>query len=162
MDERSLLVLDIDGTVRHGFDELGKFVNSPADVVIFPEAIDRMHEWKDAGGRIIGVSNQAGVGLGYMTEEDCQASMDRTNELTGYLFDEIVWCLHKPSDGCVCRKPRIGLLIKAGGILLKKHNEIYHNSAMRMVGDRREDQEFAERAMIRFQWADEWRRGVQP
>lgn len=30
-----VLYLDLDGTVRHGFDELGRFVNKPEDVTVF-------------------------------------------------------------------------------------------------------------------------------
>ena len=50
-----LLAVDLDGTVRHGFDELGRFVNGPDDVVVFPEAVEQMRRWKARGGRIIGV-----------------------------------------------------------------------------------------------------------
>ncbi len=35
-----LLAVDLDGTVRHGKAELGRFVNGPDDVVVFPEAVD--------------------------------------------------------------------------------------------------------------------------
>lgn len=159
MIKQPLLVLDIDGTVRHGFDELGRFVNSPDDVVVFPEAVERMREWKAAGGFIVGVSNQAGVGLGYMTAAACAATMKRTNELTGWLFDDIVWCAHRPSDNCLCRKPEIGLLHTCFVVLNRRGLEV--SSDILMVGDREEDQKFAERAMIRFQWADAWRKGEQ-
>lgn len=37
-----VLWLDLDGTVRHGKDELGHFVNNAADVVVFPEAVQMM------------------------------------------------------------------------------------------------------------------------
>jgi hypothetical protein len=43
-----LLCLDLDGTVRHGKDELGHFVNGPEDVIVFPEAVEMMRRWKDA------------------------------------------------------------------------------------------------------------------
>ena len=33
-----VLYLDMDGTVRKGKDELGRFVNGPEDVEVFPEA----------------------------------------------------------------------------------------------------------------------------
>src|SRR3954451_9677101 len=68
--EKALLVVDIDGTVRQGKDDaLGRFVNGPEDVVVFPEAVTMMQRWKDAGGRIAGVSNQGGIGLGIVSEE---------------------------------------------------------------------------------------------
>lgn len=45
MSERAVpvLYLDIDGTVREGKDDpLGRFVNGPADVRVFPEAVEMM------------------------------------------------------------------------------------------------------------------------
>jgi hypothetical protein len=35
-----VLYLDLDGTVRKGKDELGRFVNGPDDVELFPEVPD--------------------------------------------------------------------------------------------------------------------------
>jgi D-glycero-D-manno-heptose 1,7-bisphosphate phosphatase len=32
-----VLYLDLDGTVRKGYDELGRFVNTKEDVEVFPE-----------------------------------------------------------------------------------------------------------------------------
>jgi hypothetical protein len=63
-----VLFLDLDGTVREGPDDpLGKFVNGPEDVRVFPEAVEQMRRWKDNGGRVLGVTNQGGIALGYVT-----------------------------------------------------------------------------------------------
>jgi D-glycero-D-manno-heptose 1,7-bisphosphate phosphatase len=159
-----VLYLDLDGTVRHGFDELGRFVNSPADVVIFPEAVEMMRRWRLSGGRIIGVSNQGGIALGHVTMQDCAAAMVRTHELTGNLFDKIAWCQHHPKANhpemarCWCRKPSPGLLIEASLSIAYKHaGEIYLPYMALMVGDRPEDEECARIASIDFQWAHDWR-----
>ena len=159
-----VLYLDLDGTVRHGFDELERFVNSPADVVIFPEAVEMMRRWRLSGGRIIGVSNQGGIALGHVTMQDCAAAMVRTHELTGKLFDKIAWCQHHPKANhpemarCWCRKPSPGLLIEASLSIAYKHaGEIYPPHMALMVGDRPEDEECARIASIDFQWAHDWR-----
>lgn len=159
-----VLYLDIDGTIRHGYDELGKFVNTPDDVVVFPEAVEMMRRWKQGGGRIIGVSNQGGIALGHLTMETCAAAMWRTHELTDRLFDTISWCRHHPSAQhpemakCWCRKPSPGLLIEAALRLPDKYpGEIYPPYMAVMVGDRPEDQECARIAGIDFQWAAAWR-----
>ena len=74
-----VLYLDIDGTVRQGKDDaLGRYVNGPDDVVVFPGAVTAMREWKSAGGRIVGVSNQGGVALGLVTKADVFAAMMET------------------------------------------------------------------------------------
>lgn len=162
-----LLVLDLDGTVRHGFDELGRFVNCADDVVIFPEAIARMKEWKSDGGRIIAVSNQGGIALGHMTFDACLESMIRTQELCGGLFDKISFCRHHPQAfdpeyaRCWCRKPSPGLLIETALQLARdtKHTEFYPPYMGLFVGDRDEDKKCAELAGFDFKWAADWRVG---
>lgn len=159
-----ILYLDLDGTVRHGYDELGRFVNTPDDVVVFPEAVKLMRRWKQGGGRIIGVSNQGGIALGHMTQRECAATMVRTHELTGGLFDKIAWCSHHPSAEhpemarCWCRKPSPGLLIEASLSVAGRHpGEIYPPYMALMVGDRPEDESCAAIANVDFQWASDWR-----
>lgn len=158
-----LLVLDLDGTVRHGKDELGRFVNGPEDVVVFPEAVEMMRRWKAAGGRVVGVSNQGGIALGYLSKRDCAAAMVRTYDLTGRLFDKIAWCSHHPDAKdpeyarCWCRKPSPGLLIEAALKIAAKYDEYYPPHLGLFVGDRPEDEECARLAGFDFMWAVEWR-----
>jgi D-glycero-D-manno-heptose 1,7-bisphosphate phosphatase len=159
-----VLYLDLDGTVRHGKDELGRFVNGPDDVVIFPEAVEMMRRWKAGGGRIIGVSNQGGIALGHLSEQKCAQAMMRTYELTDRLLDKIAWCKHHPDAThpemarCWCRKPSPGLLIEAALSVASQHPpEIYPPYMALMVGDRPEDQECARIAGVDFQWAADWR-----
>lgn len=159
-----VLYLDIDGTVRHGKTELGRFVNTPDDVIVFPEAVARMRKWKNAGGRIVGVSNQGGIALGHMTMGDCALAMTRTHELAGKLFDTIVWCRHHPAAGdpfmarCWCRKPSPGLIIEAAVHLSTRYMDEYYPPSMAlMVGDRPEDEQCARAANIDFMPAADWR-----
>lgn len=161
-----LLVLDLDGTVRHGFDELGRFVNAPEDVVVFPEAVELMRRWKAAGGRVIAVSNQGGVALGHMTHDVCALTMARTHALAGYVFDKIAWCSHHPQADdpemgrCWCRKPSPGMVIEAALELAKHHHEFYPPYMGLFVGDRPEDEECARLAGFDFMWAADWRATV--
>lgn len=166
MSDRSVpvLYLDLDGTVRHGLDELGRFVNSPDDVVIFPEAVTMMRRWKAGGGRIVGVSNQGGIALGHFTQAQCAATMTRTHQLTDKLFDLISWCRHHPAAEhpemarCWCRKPSPGLLIESALQMAERYpDEIYPPYMALMVGDRDEDRECARIASIDFTLASEWR-----
>lgn len=159
-----MLYLDLDGTVRHGFDELGRFVNSPDDVVIFPQAVEMMRRWKSGGGRSVGVSNQGGIALGHLTMQDCAAAMVRTHELADQLFDKILWCRHHPTADnpllarCWCRKPSPGLLIEGALYMALEHKEeIYPLHMALMVGDLLVDKKCADAASVDFQWASEWR-----
>jgi D-glycero-D-manno-heptose 1,7-bisphosphate phosphatase len=158
-----VLYLDLDGTVRHGKDELGYFGKGPEDVHVFPEAVKRMRQWKKDGGRIIGVSNQGGIALGYITAEQVKAAMIETQEQTGSLFDRLMWCSHHPEAEdpeyarCWCRKPAPGMLIEGALDLARQHGEFYPPHMGLMVGDRIEDKICAERASIDFVHAAEWR-----
>jgi D-glycero-D-manno-heptose 1,7-bisphosphate phosphatase len=158
-----LLALDLDGTVRHGKDELGHFVNRPEDVTVFPEAVEMMRRWKEGGGRIIAVSNQGGIALGHMTPQDNAAAMMRTHELSNGLFDKIVWCSHHPAANnpemarCWCRKPKPGLIIEGALTIASQFNEYYPPYMGLMVGDRPEDEECAQLAGFDFMWAYQWR-----
>jgi D-glycero-D-manno-heptose 1,7-bisphosphate phosphatase len=163
-DRTPLLVLDLDGTVREGKDDaLGKFVNGPEDVRVFPQAVALMHKWKERGGRIIAVSNQGGIALGYMTLETCAKAMLETNRQCDNLFDKIAWCMHHPDATdpemarCWCRKPSPGLLIETALDLSKRHNEFYPPYCGLFVGDRDEDEQCAKLAGFPFMRAADWR-----
>lgn len=166
MSERAVpvLYLDLDGTVRQGKDDpLGRFVNGPDDVVVFPEAVEMMRRWKAGGGRIIGVSNQGGIALGIVSMSAVTAAMAETQRQTGNLFDKIAWCSHHPDAKhpewarCWCRKPSPGLLIEASLDIAARFGEFYPPYMGLMVGDRAEDRECARLAGLDFQDAAEWR-----
>jgi D-glycero-D-manno-heptose 1,7-bisphosphate phosphatase len=160
-----VLYLDLDGTVREGKDDpLGKFVNGPEDVRVFPAAVERMQEWRETGGRIIGITNQGGVALGYMTQEVCLAAVDETAKQTGHLFDFIMVCIHHPDASnpamgrCWCRKPRAGLIFEGAADLAREYpGEFYPPALGLFVGDRPEDRKAARAANLDFMWALDWR-----
>ncbi|MGH3985862.1 MAG: HAD-IIIA family hydrolase [Pseudonocardiaceae bacterium] len=161
-----MLILDVDGTIRHGPTELGRFVNTPDDVVMFPDAVDRMREWKTTGGRIVVATNQGGVALGYLSVSDCNAALLHTLALADGLVDAVAMCTHHPAAAdpeqgpCWCRKPSPGLVFSGVAMLMKDHpGEFYPPGLALMVGDRPEDEQCAQRAGVRFMWADEWRAG---
>lgn len=160
----ALLVLDIDGTVRQGKDDaLGRFVNRPEDVRVFPQAVKLMAEWKERGGRIIGVSNQGGIALGIVSEQLVTAAMLETYRQCSKLFDKIALCKHHPEANhpamarCWCRKPAPGLLIEAAIELAQHNKEMYPPHMGLFVGDREEDRLCAETVSMDFMWAADWR-----
>lgn len=159
-----VLYLDMDGTVRKGRDELGRFVNGPADVEVFPEAVERMRRWKQGGGRIAAVSNQGGVALGLVSFGKVAAAMAETQRQCGGLFDLITFCVHHPdaqdpeNARCWCRKPSAGAVVEAAhGLCDRFHGEYYPPYMGLFVGDRPEDQECARSAGLDFEWAAHWR-----
>ena len=162
-----VLYLDVDGTVRQGKDDpLGRFVNGPEDVVVFPEAIAKMRAWKQGGGRVVAVSNQGGVALGIVSYEKVCAAMAETQRQCDGLFDLISFCVHHPDAQddpemarCWCRKPSAGAVVEAAHGIRDKHPDEYYPPYMGLfVGDRDEDRLCAESAGLDFKWAADWRK----
>lgn len=160
-----VLYCDIDGTIRWGKDELGRFVNTVEDVRVFDGVADLLWGYKKLGWRIIGVSNQGGIALGHMTTADCVKAMAETQVQTNFAFDKLVWCSHHPDAKdpemavCWCRKPKAGLVIEAALALAEKTRELYPPHLGLFVGDRFEDNECAKNAGLQFMNARDWRLG---
>ncbi|PVG82431.1 HAD family hydrolase [Nocardioides gansuensis] len=73
------------------------------------EALDRLR----ALGIPVGVAtNQAAVGRGQISHEDCARINARVEELLGP-FDTWQVCAHRPEDCCECRKPGPQLVVRA-------------------------------------------------
>lgn len=160
-----VLYLDIDGTVRHGKDELGRFVEFTRDVKVFDGVPELMWGYKRRGWRIIGVSNQGGVALGHTTQRRCASAMVETQRQTHHAFDKLGWCSHHPDAKlpematCWCRKPKAGLVVELALDLARKTREIYPPHLGLFVGDRPEDELCAANAGLDFLGAAEWRTG---
>lgn len=162
-----VLFLDLDGTVRHGKAEMGRFVNSVADVRVFDEVPALLAEYKRLGWRIVAVSNQGGIALGILSVRDCGEAVLETNVQCGNVFDVMSVCRHHPDAKdpehaiCWCRKPRGGLLIESVHALKSVNDdEMYPPHLALMVGDRPEDRGAAEAAAVPFLDAAEWRTGA--
>lgn len=165
---RSVLYVDLDGTVRKGKYEIGRFVNTADDVELFDGVRERLWRYKRAGWRIIAVTNQGGVSLGLLSEKSLGENMARTHELTGRAFDKITACIHHPEAKdpeyavCWCRKPRIGGLVAAASALATQFGEYYPPHLGLFVGDRPEDEQCAANAGLKFMPAHEWRERGEP
>ena len=66
---------------------------------------------RKAGFLIIAVTNQPDVATGIQRREVVEA-MHNTLRASG-LCDDVKACYHTDADGCVCRKPKPGMLIEA-------------------------------------------------
>jgi len=115
-----------------------------------------LYDWDKVGLSVI--SNQGGVGLGYLTEVMAyQLIADMVIEATGRFPRELSLfiCTHAPAEECECRKPKPKMLLDAEmfwhsrGVLHAPHTCLY-------VGDWKTDQEAAEAADIDFMWAKDF------
>jgi heptosyltransferase-2 len=91
--------LDRDGTIIEDMHYLNTFDK----LVIFPNVKENLQKLKDAGFKLIGVTNQSGITRGIVDEKFVL-------ELNGYLqkefgIDDFYYCPHHPDEHCPCRKP---------------------------------------------------------
>lgn len=126
---RSAVFLDRDGVIN----DHRRFVNGPDDFFLFPYAAKAIAALNHAHFFVAMVSNQGGVGLGYMTEGDLvqiHAKMIREIAVAGAHFDALSYCSHAPKAHCACRKPKPGQILN----LAQRHTLDLGSSYM--VGDR--------------------------
>ncbi len=135
-----VLFIDRDGTLIEEPDDFQ--VDALDKVRLVEGVIPALLELKAAGYRFVMVSNQDGLGTDSFPQQDFEvphAHVMALFESQGLGFDEVFICPHLPADGCDCRKPRTGLLIR----YLAANNLDLGNSAV--IGDRDTDIELAER-----------------
>jgi histidinol-phosphate phosphatase family protein len=77
------------------------------------EGIDRLRR---AGVPVAVVTNQSGVARGLLTPDAVEGVNRRVEELVGPLGPWLV-CPHAPEDGCECRKPAPGMILRAAALL---------------------------------------------
>ena len=73
-------------------------------------------ELQQAGYRLVIVTNQQGIGLGYFSVRDfiaVNAALFRLLTPFGVTISRIYYCPHSAADACDCRKPGPGLLLRA-------------------------------------------------
>ena len=129
-------------------DRDGTLVEEPPDqqvdrldkIRLMPGVIPALLELQRAGFELVMVTNQDGLGTPSMPEADFRASHDFLVELfesQGVHFSQVFICPHFATDGCECRKPKLGLLTD----WLASHP--LDRAASVVIGDRDTDLEFA-------------------
>ena len=135
--------LDRDGVLTR---ERPDFVKSPEELEILPGIEGPLHEIQKLGFRIVIVTNQSVVGRGLTTHHEMSKIHQKlVQELArfGCVVDGVYYCPHRPDEGCDCRKPEPGLILRAS-------SELGIDPARSwMIGDKEIDLEAARRAGCR-------------
>jgi D-glycero-D-manno-heptose 1,7-bisphosphate phosphatase len=112
---RAAAFLDRDGTINVKAAD-GDYVTAPEEVRLLPGAADAVRRLNDVGALVVVVSNQRGISLGRMTENDLAAVHTRLSVLldaaAGGHIDAFMHCPHDIGE-CTCRKPGTGMLAAA-------------------------------------------------
>jgi len=78
-----------------------------------PEAIGRLNR---AGYLVVVITNQSAVARGLLSEQELKQIHDHMRSWLAQRdarVDAVYYCPHGPDDGCDCRKPKPGLLMRA-------------------------------------------------
>ena len=142
------IFLDRDGVLNRAVIRDGRpyppaSVNELEIPAAVPEALQRA---KDAGFLLIGVTNQPDVARRTTARETADAINRKVLQLLPLV--EIRVCYHDDRDGCDCRKPLPGLLLRAAA----EHPIDLARSYM--IGDRWRDVEAGRRAGCHTIWID--------
>ena len=141
-EKKPAVFLDRDGVINPDIDYLG----DPNDFVLLENVGEAIKKFQDLGFRIIVVTNQPGIGLGYYTKEDfyrVTKRMFQDLKPYGIKFNKVYFSPHTEADNSSWRKPGIGMLMQA-----KKDLNIDMENSF-MIGDRTTDIECAKRAGVK-------------
>lgn len=128
--------LDRDGVINEVLSQRVKFVNTAEDFYLLDGAGEGIRKLNEAGYKVFVVTNQGGVGLGFMSHEnlhDVHQKMKNDLKESGAFIDDIAYCPDPPHAGSRCRKPSPGMILD-----LAEKYDIYL-AASYMAGDREPD-----------------------
>jgi D-glycero-D-manno-heptose 1,7-bisphosphate phosphatase len=135
-----VVFLDRDGVINVN---KGDYVRTADDFAFLPGAFEGLARLKEAGAVTIVVSNQAGVGGGLIEPgelDEIDLKMLGAVAAHGGEIAGIYYCPHQKDADCDCRKPEIGLFLRASQELGFDLNGSY------FIGDARTDIEAGRRA----------------
>jgi D-glycero-D-manno-heptose 1,7-bisphosphate phosphatase len=135
--------LDRDGVLNEALVRDGKPLSpmSVADVVVPTDVPEALATLRRHGFRLIMITNQPNIARGVQSLDAVNAINQDLRDRLG--LDAVEMCVHDDADGCECRKPMPGMLLRAA----KRDHVILSESFM--VGDRWRDIEAGRRAGCR-------------
>src|SRR5580658_1402366 len=140
VSRRKAVFFDRDGTLM----EEVHYCGDPAKVKVYPKVPEALRALKQAGFLNIIVSNQAGIGRGFFTEEQYRAvQRELLRQIGEELIDASYFCPDMPGLPSLRRKPEPGMMLEASaefGVDL---------SASYMIGDKAIDIESGRRVGAR-------------
>jgi D-glycero-D-manno-heptose 1,7-bisphosphate phosphatase len=134
--------LDRDGVINRKAPE-GQYVTLWREVHFLPHVAEGIALLKRAGFLVIVISNQRCVAKGLVSDagvQELHQRMQKELKGKGAAIDAFYYCPHELNEGCECRKPSPGMILKAA----EEHQVDLAGSWM--VGDSEHDVEAGKRA----------------
>lgn len=122
-----VVFLDRDGVINE-YPGHGEYVTSVKGLKLIKGAKEAIKLLTKRGYKIYVVSNQAGVSRGLFTKKtlnEITEKMLSQISKAGGKINKVMYCIHTKDDNCGCRKPKIGLFVKAAGDLGGEFRDIY-------------------------------------
>lgn len=149
--------IDKDGTLVHDVP----YNVDPRYIRLTAGAGAALRNIKNAGYKLLVISNQSGIARGLFEEKDlvpvnrCIQSLLAEYDVS---IDAFYYCPHGPAEACQCRKPTPGMILQAA-----RDHDVYLQASW-MIGDILNDVEAGNRAGCRTVHLDngnetEWVRG---
>jgi histidinol-phosphate phosphatase family protein len=137
---RPAVFFDRDGTLMKDVD----YCRDPKDVFILPGVREALGRLKAAGFKNIVITNQSGIGRGYLSDAQYRAvEAEVLRHLGADLLDATYYCPDVPWQPSTRRKPETGMVLEA----VNEHAIDLSRSFF--IGDRNSDVECGIRAGIR-------------
>ena len=121
--------LDRDGVIN---EEVG-YLNHISRLKLIRRVGYALKKLKDAGFKLIVITNQSGVAKGYfplVLIDEIHKRIQRRLKKYKVQIDDFFVCTHSPEENCSCRKPKPGLVLSA----VEKHNIDLERSYL--IGDK--------------------------
>lgn len=111
MNSVSAVFLDRDGVINRRTPD--RYISRVEEFELLPGVQEALALLRKRSGRLLVVTNQAGIGKGLMDERDLEAihaHLRMLAQATGnVVFDAIYYCPHIREAQCDCRKPATGM-----------------------------------------------------
>jgi D-glycero-D-manno-heptose 1,7-bisphosphate phosphatase len=105
-----VVMMDRDGVINH---DRADYVRTVGQFRLIHGTQRAVRLLTQNGYHVHIVSNQSAVGRGLMTKEELDEitrHMLARIERAGGRIESVNYCLHRPDEGCECRKPRAGMI----------------------------------------------------
>jgi histidinol-phosphate phosphatase family protein len=112
---RPTVLLDRDGVLNKCMPR-ATYVCSWSQWVWLPGSLEALRRLREAGYRVLVITNQPGIARGALSEDDLtqiHRHMSADAKHAGGEINAVYRCPHNWDEGCNCRKPRPGLLFQA-------------------------------------------------
>ena len=106
------IFLDRDGTINHDKN----YLRDEKQLKLYKNIEKPLLKFKEMGFKIVIVTNQSGIARNYFSVTKLNKINSKLIEMLKKLnvkVDGMYYCPHGPNDNCECRKPKVGMALKA-------------------------------------------------